>query len=69
MSSAAEKMRRLRRRRAEGKIVVLVEVDIAVLEALKHDRLLFSNAEDDRAAVGAAVDELLRRYARAERDW
>ena len=58
-SSAADRARLYRRRRAEGRHVASVEVGSEEIEALVSNGLLAAEDEGDRAAVSEAIGCLL----------
>ncbi len=63
-SSSADRARRYRVRRAEGRHVARVEVGAEEIEALVANSLLAAEKVGDRVAINAALDDLL--YALSE---
>ena len=61
-SPAAERMRRYRRRRREGRFVVRVEVGTEVLHALVTGRWLSEDEAQDPDAVGKVLGRLAERW-------
>ncbi len=59
VSTTAARSRRYRERRREGVVVAPVEVEPEALEALVFCLFLDEADRHDRAAIGAAVEELL----------
>ena len=66
MTSATERMRRLRARQRRGDVVAPVEVSPAVVETLIDLAWLPENASEDRKAIGLAVSEMLAELASAQ---
>ncbi len=59
ISSTAARSKRYRERKREGVVVAPVEVEPEVLDALTFCLFLDKADRHDRAAIGAAVEELL----------
>ena len=60
-SAAAERMRRLRKRRAAGRLVLVVEVDEQIVDAFVNCGFLRSVDADDMAKIQNAAAEILDR--------
>jgi hypothetical protein len=59
--SAAERQRRAYARRAGGRGCITLELDLVALAACMVDEgLIRSDQEDDRAAIGAALEKVIR---------
>jgi hypothetical protein len=60
MSTVAERMRRMRRRRVYGRRCVPVEVDQHEIDALVKQGFLKPGKREDSAAIGTALSTKLR---------
>jgi hypothetical protein len=60
MSTVAERMRRMRRRRVYGRRCVPVEVDKDLIDSLVRQGDLRPGARRDNAAIGEVISKLLR---------
>ena len=67
MANAAERMKRLRERRARGVRVIPVEVDSDLLETLEQLGLVDPDETDDPGALSFALAMLLEEAAEARR--
>jgi hypothetical protein len=61
MISAAERQRRRYERRRDGRMCITIEIDRAVIDALR----LPDWDDDNRGAIGAAIERLLAEWAKS----
>jgi hypothetical protein len=63
-STPAVRKARYRKRLRGGRVCVMVEIDCDLVDWLTRMRWLDHRNADDRAAIGAAIERLLRDAAR-----
>ena len=61
MTASAERQRRSYERRRNGRMCITIEIDRAVIDALR----LPDWEDDNRGAIGAAIERLLAEWAKS----